>query len=238
MKREFDTAMANSERLAEKGNNVWAGALTDDASSYGTGWKTLVLMNRGMWDIDDTNLFPRTAKAIRDAGVPAAEVFFASMKPHSDIKMHSDFTNFVLTSHLAIDIPESGKNKCRLSVGDDTRQWINGKVMLFDTSIMHDAINESDKTRYILMMRVWHPDLTQVEREAIQFVYDCLEFPELVSDNAEARAAAERQVEAMRAFPTIISQASGFGSGGGGGMGGSSKQGKKKSKGGNKKRKK
>ena len=119
--------------------------------------------------------------------------------------MHSDFTNFVLTSHLAIDIPESGKNKCRLSVGDDTRQWINGKVMLFDTSIMHDAINESDKTRYILMMRVWHPDLTQVEREAIQFVYDCLEFPELVSDEAEARAAAERQVKAMRAFPTIIS---------------------------------
>ena len=152
--------------------------------------------------------------------------------------MHSDFTNFVLTSHLAIDIPESGKNKCRLSVGDDTRQWANNKVMLFNTSIMHDAINESDKTRYILMMRVWHPDLTQVEREAIQFVYDCLEFPELVSDNAEARAAAERQVEAMRAFPTIISQASGFGSGGGGGMGGSSKQGKKKSKGGNKKRKK
>ena len=100
MKREFDTAMANSERLVEKGNNVWAGALTDDASSYGTGWKTLVLMNRGMWDIDDTNLFPRTAKAVRDAGVPAAKaVFFAKMKPSFG---HEDAFGFY---ELCPDVP-------------------------------------------------------------------------------------------------------------------------------------
>ena len=99
IKREFDTAMANSESLAEKRNNVWAGALTDDASSYGTGWKTLVLMNRGMWDIDNVNLFPRTAKAVRDAGVPAAEVFFASMKPSFG---HEDALGFY---ELCPDVP-------------------------------------------------------------------------------------------------------------------------------------
>ena len=44
-----------------------------------------------------------------------------------------------MTSHLAVEIPESGNNKCRLSIGDETREWINGEIMLFDTSIMHDG---------------------------------------------------------------------------------------------------
>jgi aspartyl/asparaginyl beta-hydroxylase (cupin superfamily) len=118
-------------RLEQVGNNIWAGALTDDASSYGAGWRTLVLMNRGTWDPTNVNLFPKTATAIKDCGVPVTEVFFASMQPRTDIKMHSDFTNFVLTSHLAIDIPENGSNKCRLTVGDETRQWINGEGKIY-----------------------------------------------------------------------------------------------------------
>lgn len=100
-------ALTNSEQLAQQGNNIWAGALTEDASSYGTDWKTLVLCDRGVWDPINVNLFPKTAKAVRDAGVPATEVFFASMKPHSVIQPHTDFTNFVLTCHLPLIIPES-----------------------------------------------------------------------------------------------------------------------------------
>lgn len=200
---EFSTVTADMDALQAAGNNIWAGALSEDAGSYGEGWKTLVLMNRGIWDPVNVNLFPVTAKAVYDAGVPAVEVFFASMQPHTDIKPHSDFTNFVLTSHLAIDIPSNGENKCRLSVGDTVKQWINGEVMLFDTSILHDAINESDQMRYILMLRVWHPELSETERQALQFTYNALEFPDLVSTDPEMRFQAERIVEAALAFPEI-----------------------------------
>jgi len=41
----------------------------------GEGWKTLVLMNRGMWDQTNCKLFPRTARCVRDSGIPAVEVF-------------------------------------------------------------------------------------------------------------------------------------------------------------------
>jgi len=128
--------------------------------------------------------------------------------------MHSDFTNFVLTSHLAIDIPDNGQNKCRLTIGDTTKEWINGDMMLFDTSIMHDAVNESDHTRYILMFRLWHPDLTEVERLALQYIYDCLEEPLLLSTNEDERMLAERRINELRAFPKLNS-GSGFGGGGG-----------------------
>ncbi|KAG7345883.1 beta-hydroxylase [Nitzschia inconspicua] len=203
IRKEFDAVTANMAKLQNEGNNIWAGALTTDAASYGEGWKTLVLMDRGRWDPTNVNLFPITAQAVHDSGVPATEVFFASMAGPSEIKKHSDFTNFVLTSHLALDIPDSGNNKCRLTVGGVTNQWINGHCYVFDTSLLHDAVNESDQTRYILMLRLWHPDLTLVEQQALQFTFDCLEFPGLVSPDPGERFMAEQTVEAIRNFPIL-----------------------------------
>lgn len=208
IREEFDSVMSNMQKLQQEGNNIWAGALTEDASSYGEGWKTLVLMDRGRWDSVNANLFPKTAQAVYASGVPATEIFFASMDGPSSIKKHSDFTNFVLTSHLALDIPYSGENKCRLTVGNETQEWINGKSYVFDTSLLHDAENESDQMRYILMMRLWHPDLTPVEKEALQFTFDSLEFDQLLSSNEEERFKAEKIVEASRAFPLIPEEAS------------------------------
>ena len=213
IRKEFLSVMSSPDKLQE-GNNIWAGALTTDAASYGEGWKTLVLLNRGQWDETNAKLFPVTSRAVHDSGVPAAEVFFASMKPKSDIKPHSDFTNFVLTSHLPLVIPENGSNKCRLSVGDETRQWIEGELMMFDTSIYHDAINDSDEMRYILMLRVWHPDLSKDEKVALQFIYDCLEVPELLSDDPKTVLLAETKANMMREFPLKIESGGGFGGGG------------------------
>mmetsp|Transcript_5193 Transcript_5193/g.14718 ORF Transcript_5193/g.14718 Transcript_5193/m.14718 type:complete len:403 (+) Transcript_5193:58-1266(+) len=216
IKKEFVSVTADMNSLSKKGNNIWAGALSDDAAGYGEGWKTLVLVNRGMWDPVNAKLFPKIARAVHESGIPMTECFFASMQPGSDIKLHSDFTNFVLTSHLALVIPENGNNKCRLTIGDEERQWIEGEVMAFDTSIMHSAVNESDEMRYILMFRMWHPDLTEVERDAIQFVYDCLEMPELLSEDAGTRWMAEERVKMARTFPDV---------GGGGGSSSDKKSG-------------
>jgi aspartyl/asparaginyl beta-hydroxylase (cupin superfamily) len=214
IKNEFVGVTADMDSLTKRGNNIWSGALTDDATGYGEGWKTLVLVNRGMWDPVNAKLFPKTAKAVHNSGIPTTECFFASMQPGSDIKLHSDFTNFVLTSHLALVIPENGNNKCRLTIGDEERQWIEGEVMAFDTSIMHSAVNESNEVRYILMFRIWHPDLTPTERDAIQFVYDCLEMPELLSEDAGTRWMAEERVKMARSFPDVGDSSSSKKSGG------------------------
>lgn len=40
---EFKNAIGDMDKLAEQGNNIWAGALSEDASAYGVGWSTLVL---------------------------------------------------------------------------------------------------------------------------------------------------------------------------------------------------
>ncbi|KAL7580576.1 hypothetical protein ACA910_003697 [Epithemia clementina (nom. ined.)] len=205
---------AQQQRLHQEGNNIWSGALTDEAATnYGTGWKTLVLMDRGVWDDRNVHLFPVTAQAVRDAGVPAVEVFFASMDPHSEIPTHSDSTNFVLTCHLGLEIPEPTTPTsvgCQLRVGNQVRSWRNGHVLLLDTSLLHNAVNDTPQTRYILMMRVWHPELTLVERQALQFIWDCLETPSLAqrtmqqyTPSAMERQAWLDQAQARRAFPTL-----------------------------------
>jgi aspartyl/asparaginyl beta-hydroxylase (cupin superfamily) len=205
IRQEFLQATSDMTSLQDRGNNIWAGATTANAAEYGESWRTLVLMDRGQWDSINCQLFPVTTRAIRDCGVDAVEVFFARMQPHTKISEHSDFTNFVLTSHLPLVVPYSGTNQCRLTVGDTTREWLDGQLMLFDTSLIHDALNDSDQARYILMIRLWHPDLSDAEKQALQFTFDCLQIPGLISSDPDERRLAEEEAISWREFPKLES---------------------------------
>eukprot|EP00322_Chrysochromulina_rotalis_P028999 CAMPEP_0115863320 /NCGR_PEP_ID=MMETSP0287-20121206/18630_1 /TAXON_ID=412157 /ORGANISM="Chrysochromulina rotalis, Strain UIO044" /LENGTH=316 /DNA_ID=CAMNT_0003317767 /DNA_START=14 /DNA_END=964 /DNA_ORIENTATION=- len=175
---ELRDALRESSKLETIGQNVWGG-LDESIVEYGTGWKTLPLCDRTVWDPVNSALFPKTCALLYKCKVPLIEAFFARMDPHSEIKPHSDMCNFVLTSHLGVQVPEG---KCDITVGDQSVEWRNGKVLLFDTSILHAASNRADTERYILMMRVYHPELSNVERSAMQLVFDCLDEPELLDD--------------------------------------------------------
>ena len=75
------------------------------------------------------------------------------------------------------------------------------------------------------MLRVWHPDLTKDEIDALQFIYDCLEFPELLSDDPKSVYIAEQRAKMVKEFPLT-----GSGKNGGGFGGGSKAKGKAKRK--------
>ena len=87
--------------------------------------------------------------------------------PKSGIKPHSDKNNFIITCHLALDVPEG---ECWIQVGDTKYEWKNGKAVIFDTSIMHSTDNFSEKERYVLLIRFWHPQLTKQEQNAFKYV--------------------------------------------------------------------
>ncbi len=63
---------------------------------------------------------------------------------------------------------------------------------------MHEAANEHPSLdRFVLMLRVWHPLTTPVERRALQFIFDACADPDLVSSDehlfAYERLAMERE---------------------------------------------
>jgi aspartyl/asparaginyl beta-hydroxylase (cupin superfamily) len=68
-----------------------------------------------------------------------------------------------------------------MQVGDERREWRNGKLMLFDTSVMHCAANEAAVDRYVLMLRVWHPGLSSFEIDALSWIFKCLDNPQLAA---------------------------------------------------------
>jgi aspartyl/asparaginyl beta-hydroxylase (cupin superfamily) len=52
-------------------------------------------------------------------------------------------------------------------VGSETREWKAGSAWVFDDTIEHEAWNDSDQPRAILIIDTWNPFLTAVERELV-----------------------------------------------------------------------
>lgn len=179
VKAELEAVIGlTDEELKAKGSLSWMGAQYGAAEAYGVEWKTLGLCDRGTWDHDNTRLFPNTCRLLRKSRVPVMEAFFAKMPAQTQIQPHSDNTNFVLTAHLGLKVPEE---KCWINVGDTRNDWKNGKVILMDTSYYHEAFNTADEDRYVLILRVWHPELTEVEINAITFLFDCLDDSDIIT---------------------------------------------------------
>ena len=93
----------------------------------------------------------------------ARAAMFSLLSPRTTIPPHVGVSNTRVVSHLALISPEN----CSFRVGNDTRQWVPGKAWVFDDTIEHEARNDSDKLRVVLIFDVWHPHLTPPERALI-----------------------------------------------------------------------
>jgi aspartyl/asparaginyl beta-hydroxylase (cupin superfamily) len=115
---------------------------------------------------------PATAAAL--AGVPLARipgrspnVFFSFLRPRTRIPPHTGVSNTRAIVHLPLIVPPG----CGFRVGGETREWIEGKPFAFDDTIEHEAWNDSDEMRAILILDVWNPHLDPAERGAIETYY-------------------------------------------------------------------
>lgn len=78
------------------------------------------------------------------------------LSPHTEIKPHYGDTNMIARCHFGLSIPE-GLPNCGLKVKDETREWQNGKWLVFCDAHEHYAWNKSDKFRYVLIVDVVLP---------------------------------------------------------------------------------
>ena len=90
-------------------------------------------------------------------------MMFSVLSPGTHLPAHSSATNARLIVHLPLIVPPN----TRFRVGNETREWKEGKAWVFDDTIEHEAWNDSDEMRSILLFDVWNPLLTPAERELI-----------------------------------------------------------------------
>ncbi|MEW6981792.1 aspartyl/asparaginyl beta-hydroxylase domain-containing protein [Colwelliaceae bacterium 6471] len=132
-------------------------------------WTALYLYNNGVANNELLDLMPQTVDLLKalplyNLNENPYEVFFSLLKAGQHIKPHFGQSNHSLTVHLPIIVPNGGY----LRVADEKHCWQKGKVIAFDDSFEHEAINTTDQDRVVLIFSVWHQDLSENERQDIQ----------------------------------------------------------------------
>ena len=92
---------------------------------------------------------------------PAA--MFSNLQPRTRIPPHTGVANVRLVTHLPLILPGG----CGFRVGGETREWKIGEAWVFDDTIEHEAWNNSDETRVILICDVWSPYLSPDEQRLV-----------------------------------------------------------------------
>ncbi|MBC7984125.1 MAG: aspartyl/asparaginyl beta-hydroxylase domain-containing protein, partial [Candidatus Obscuribacterales bacterium] len=132
-------------------------------------WGAFHLWREGQRVEENLARCPTTASILAKAPSPkmlghAPNAFFSLLEPRTRIPPHTGVTNTRLVVHVPLVIPPS----CGFRVGSITREWQRGKAWVFDDTIEHEAWNNSDEPRAILIFDIWNPYLTEVERELVR----------------------------------------------------------------------
>jgi aspartyl/asparaginyl beta-hydroxylase (cupin superfamily) len=132
-------------------------------------WSTLHLWRNGEPVADNLARCPETARAL--AALPLADIgglcpnaMFSALAPKSRIPPHNGETNARVIAHLPLIVPEG----CSYRVGYDWRRWQVGETLIFDDTIEHEARNDSDELRVVLIFDLWNPLLAPDERELVR----------------------------------------------------------------------
>lgn len=133
-----------------------------------TRWASYSLWRGGVPDAANLARCPVTAAALQsvemaDIGGLCPNAMFSVLSPHTAIPPHHGETNARLVAHLPLIIPEN----CLYRVGFEQRRWQEGKVLVFDDTIEHEARNDSDLLRVVLIFDVWNPLLSKAERDMV-----------------------------------------------------------------------
>jgi aspartate beta-hydroxylase len=131
-------------------------------------WSSLFLWRDGRPIEEALAKFPAAAAALAEVPLNAVPgrgptVFFSSLAPKTKIPPHTGSTNARLVLHLPLIVP----GHCTLRVGNDTREFVEGRAWVFDDTIEHEAMNNSDAERIVFLMDIWNPFLTQSERDLV-----------------------------------------------------------------------
>lgn len=122
---------------------------------HGGGWTVFGLVAVGEPIPVACAACPDTADALRH--VPGLSMAgFSRLAPRTHVKPHVGWAASVYRLHLPLVVPPG----CRLRVAADTRTWDEGRCLVFDDTAEHEAWNDSDLPRGVLLLDFLRPGVT------------------------------------------------------------------------------
>jgi tetratricopeptide (TPR) repeat protein len=131
-------------------------------------WSSFFLWKDGARQDGACELCPKTTALLERLPMARQQGFaptamFSALEAHTRIPAHTGSTNVRLLCHLPLILP----GPARFRVGGETRDWKLGEAWVFDDTIEHEAWNDADQLRVILIFDIWNPFLDDAERDLV-----------------------------------------------------------------------
>jgi aspartyl/asparaginyl beta-hydroxylase (cupin superfamily) len=131
-------------------------------------WQAIHLLKNGDKVESNARHCPKTMAILE--GIPQPRIrgaspnaMFSLLAPQTHIPPHTGVANTRLVCHLPLIVPPD----CGFRCGDSRREWTLGEAFVFDDTIEHEAWNDSNQLRVVLILDLWAPALTDAERAII-----------------------------------------------------------------------
>ena len=126
-------------------------------------WKVRSLRVWGVEMFDIQKYFPKTINELNNIeGV--INIGFNLLEPGAKIKPHFGDTNAIVRCHLGLIIPEENEN-CAIKVNGETKNWQQNKVIGFTDAYEHEAWNQTNSRRIILLFDILKPEYTSYKNK-------------------------------------------------------------------------
>lgn len=151
------TLSSHWKAIREESRSLATGAFQPwvQEQMYGEGWSVFGLYVYGRPIAPSCALCPRTAEILSQIpGLLSAG--FSRLAPHTHVKAHVGWDDSFYRLHLGLDVPLG----CRLRVEHETRHWREGECLIFDDTQEHEAWNDADAQRIVLLLDFLKPGVS------------------------------------------------------------------------------
>jgi aspartate beta-hydroxylase len=140
-------------------------------------WSAFHLFRHGRPNEENAARCPRTLAILAKLplmSIPnhAPEVVLSLLKPGAHIPPHYGSVNGRLIVHLPLIVPPNCGYLC---AAGEKRAWEEGRCLIFDDSFVHEAWNDSDLPRVVMLLDIWNPQLSDAERRGFSAALESID---------------------------------------------------------------
>ena len=143
------------ELISEEKDDQWLKTFPSYVKSdKNKAWKVFSFIFFNMKFPHHAKLCPKTAEIIYS--IPQIlSCDYSYLKPKTHVLPHKGYSKMVLRGHLPLIVPN--EELCAIKIENETRHWKEGELLIFDDSYTHEAWNNANSHRVVLMFDIPNP---------------------------------------------------------------------------------
>jgi aspartate beta-hydroxylase len=135
-------------------------------------WDVFFFYERGRRNAANCARCPTIDRILREHDTlrtTAGLIYVSKLDGNTFIRPHKGPTNIRVRCHLGIKVPQGD---CGMLCGGQLLKWETGKCIVFNDAAEHEVWNRTAEQRIVLIVDLWHPDLSSKERRMLKGLHN------------------------------------------------------------------